>query len=105
MKPLNISWSIGLHEAKNILNDVIILPTLFGDDCASSVVHPCNAVLMYGVSSVEEDLTTDHNSCQQFSLPVLAKHILHERLLLRPIPASSPSVSPTFHPNIMERRS
>lgn len=53
----DLKWDdvIGLSEAKAVLNDAIILPTLFGDDAGANKLNPCNAVLLYGVSEAVYD--------------------------------------------------
>lgn len=87
----DLKWDdvIGLGEAKSILNDAIILPTLFGSDSGTNKLQPCNAVLLYGVSMVKRFKSLSYlDFC--FSLPVLEKPISHERLLPRRTPISSP---------------
>lgn len=43
-----MTWDdvVGLTEAKQILNDAIILPSLFSDDFTG--LSPCTGVLLYG---------------------------------------------------------
>lgn len=45
-----MTWDdvVGLEEAKQILNDAIILPSLFSDNFAQNNLSPCTGVMLYG---------------------------------------------------------
>lgn len=46
----SLTWDdvVGLDEAKQILNDAIILPSLFSDDITRNNISPCTGVMLYG---------------------------------------------------------